>query len=298
MRLPVPALRRQPGACCTFPCTTPASASPPRAWTGSSNRSARRTPPPPVNTAAPASASPSASGWWNSWAAACGSRACPQKGSVFNFRIPFHPGEAPVPSDLQGPQPQLADLRVLIVDDNPTNRRILTLQTSKWAMIPRAAESGAEALEWLRQGESFDLAILDMQMPEMDGLMLAREIRKLPGTVMLPLVLLTSMGVRADNPGICRRFLRQLPDQAHQARPICTRRWSASFPAPNPPSKQPSPANSIPSLAGRLPLARPALRRQCHQPEGRPAPASANGLQGRCRRQRAGMSAGPRTAAL
>src|SRR5439155_1627830 len=74
-------------------------------------------------------------------------------------------------SILEGRQPLLAELRLLIVDDNRTNCRILSLQTSKWGMIARGANSAAQALEWLRAGESFDLAILDMQMPEMDGLM-------------------------------------------------------------------------------------------------------------------------------
>ncbi|MDB6019900.1 MAG: domain S-box [Pedosphaera sp.] len=123
----------------------------------------------------------------------------PQKGSAFHFVLPFQPAAATPQFSLQGPQPQLADLRLLIVDDNPTNRRILTLQTSKWGMIPRSAQSGAQALEWMQQGESFDLAILDMQMPDMDGLMLAKQIRQLPGSIMLPLVLLTSMGVRSDS---------------------------------------------------------------------------------------------------
>src|SRR6185295_3510561 len=87
---------------------------------------------------------------------------------------------------------------------NPTNCRILTLQASKWGMIPRGAQSAAQALEWLRAGENFDLAILDMQMPEMDGLMLASEIRKLPGAANLPLVLLTSMGIRTDHPDVTK----------------------------------------------------------------------------------------------
>ncbi|MDB6111858.1 MAG: multi-sensor hybrid histidine kinase, partial [Pedosphaera sp.] len=124
----------------------------------------------------------------------------PQKGSIFHFLLPFHPAAMTPQFSLSGPQPQLSDLRLLIVDDNPTNRRILTLQASKWGMIPRSAQSGAQALEWMQQGETFDLAILDMQMPGMDGIMLAKEIRQMPSAVMMPLVLLTSMGVRADNP--------------------------------------------------------------------------------------------------
>ena len=85
---------------------------------------------------------------------------------------------------------------MLIVDDNATNRRILTTVVASWGMMPRAAHSASEALAWLRAGELFDVAVLDMQMPEMDGVMLAREIRRLPGGNKLPLVLLSSLGVR------------------------------------------------------------------------------------------------------
>src|SRR5947199_277716 len=123
----------------------------------------------------------------------------PQKGSTFHFTVPLHAAPDAAPLVLEGPQPNLADLRLLIVGDNPTNCRILTVQTSKWGMIPRGAQSAAQALEWLRAGESFDLAILDMQMPGMDGLMLASEIRKLPSSTQMPLILLTSMGIRSDH---------------------------------------------------------------------------------------------------
>ena len=59
---------------------------------------------------------------------------------------------------------------MLIVDDNATNRRILVRQVESWQMLPQATGSPAEALDWIRQGETFDVAILDMQMPDMDGL--------------------------------------------------------------------------------------------------------------------------------
>ena len=81
--------------------------------------------------------------------------------------------------DIKGIQSILHDKRVLIVDDNATNRRILTLQTEKWGMSPHETEHPGEALQWIKDGEHFDLAILDLQMPEMDGIMLTREIRKL-----------------------------------------------------------------------------------------------------------------------
>jgi CheY-like chemotaxis protein len=74
-------------------------------------------------------------------------------------------------------------------------------------MLTRAAHSGSEALDWLRQGEPFDLAILDMQMPEMDGLKLAAEIRKLPGCQNLLLVMLTSIGKpETRDPGVKDNF--------------------------------------------------------------------------------------------
>ncbi len=94
-------------------------------------------------------------------------------------------------------QPLLQGKNVLIVDDNATNRLILSRQAASWQMRPQATESPIEALNWVRQGQSFDLAILDMQMPEMDGLSLAREIRGVDTPASrFPLVMLTSLGRR------------------------------------------------------------------------------------------------------
>jgi signal transduction histidine kinase/CheY-like chemotaxis protein len=114
-------------------------------------------------------------------------------GSTFYFSIVAvsEPNSSPLDSDNRAPQ--LDGKRLLIVDDNATNRQILTLQAQSWGMLTRVAESGHEALNWLRQGEAFDMAILDMQMAEMDGLTLATEIRKQPSSQTLPLVMLTSI---------------------------------------------------------------------------------------------------------
>ena len=118
------------------------------------------------------------------------------KGSTFSFtvRTEFVPSR-PRPF-LAGPKLHLNDRRMLIVDDNATNRRILATVVASWGMLPRAAHSASEALKWLRAGELFDVGVLDMQMPDMDGVMLAREISRLPGESKLPLVLLSSLGVR------------------------------------------------------------------------------------------------------
>jgi CheY-like chemotaxis protein len=77
---------------------------------------------------------------------------------------------------------------------------VLALQAAKWGMVPRDTSSPAEALRWVAQGDAFDLAILDMHMPEMDGLALARQMRANRPT--LPLVLFSSLGRReADDAG-------------------------------------------------------------------------------------------------
>ncbi|ASC72118.1 hypothetical protein XM38_030720 [Halomicronema hongdechloris C2206] len=83
---------------------------------------------------------------------------------------------------------------VLIVDDNDTNRKILMRQTQSWGLIPHVAASGTEALEILTRHPEIDLAILDMQMPHMDGLMVAQAIHQQPFYRHLPLVMLTSIG--------------------------------------------------------------------------------------------------------
>jgi CheY-like chemotaxis protein len=123
------------------------------------------------------------------------------KGSTFFFNVIVPIGNLPPARQRSfvGVQPALQGKRMLIVDDNATNRRVLELQTSKWGMASRATESAREALRWVEEDGAFDLAILDMHMPEMDGVALAREIRKRKGS--LPLVLFSSLGRREAGDG-------------------------------------------------------------------------------------------------
>jgi PAS domain S-box-containing protein len=125
----------------------------------------------------------------------------PGVGSRFHFtiaaeRAPARERTLEVPTM----QPQLGGTRVLVVDDNATNRRILVGHAESWGMQARATTSPAEALAWIRGGEPFDVALLDMQMPELDGIELAREIRRERDAQALALVLLTSLGRRSGDP--------------------------------------------------------------------------------------------------
>ncbi len=117
----------------------------------------------------------------------------PEQGATFYFTVvaASAPNSLATESELQH---HLNGKQLLIVDDNATNRQILTLQAKAWGMVTTVAESGAEALEWIGKKKPFDLAILDMQMPRMDGLTLAAEIHKQLDYQKLPLVMLTSIG--------------------------------------------------------------------------------------------------------
>ncbi len=131
------------------------------------------------------------------------------RGSTFSLTIVVEVmGSRPRPWLAPG-RPQLAGHTMLIVDDNVTNRRILTDLAAGWGMRARAAVSGAEALAWLRTGEMFEVAVLDMHMPDMDGVMLAEEIRKLRPPESMPLVMLSSVGAREEvrDPSVFAAFL-------------------------------------------------------------------------------------------
>jgi PAS domain S-box-containing protein len=119
-------------------------------------------------------------------------------GSTFHFTISAK--TVPVSRHVfkQKVQSELSGKRLLIVDDNATNRKILVKQATLWGMAPQAVESGLAALKLLKADAPFDCAILDMQMPEMDGIMLASEIRKLDNGNSLPLIMLSSIGDRDE----------------------------------------------------------------------------------------------------
>jgi signal transduction histidine kinase/CheY-like chemotaxis protein/HPt (histidine-containing phosphotransfer) domain-containing protein len=115
-----------------------------------------------------------------------------EKGSTFHVVLPLE--IAPPVHEMPEPGPlYLQGRTLLIVDDNPTNRQILTLQARNWGMRSEECASAEEALARLRQGERFDVAILDIQMPDIDGITLARDIHRLCDPETMPLVGLSSV---------------------------------------------------------------------------------------------------------
>ena len=121
-------------------------------------------------------------------------------GGGSTFHLVFRAEEAPdlVPASSRAPV-DLAGCRVLVVDDNETNRRIVRAQVGRWEMVPRDTASATDALDWVRGGDEFDLAILDLHMPDLDGIELAEAMRAVTtsaGRGPIPVLILSSVGMR------------------------------------------------------------------------------------------------------
>ena len=118
------------------------------------------------------------------------------RGSTFRFSVAAEVAPSERRVFLRSEQPALRGRRVLIVDDNDVNREILGRLSTRWHMVPDEVRSGADAVaatvEAAEQGRPYDLVLLDMQMPEMDGLGVARALRAMPGRSPV-IVMLTSI---------------------------------------------------------------------------------------------------------
>jgi two-component system, sensor histidine kinase and response regulator len=124
------------------------------------------------------------------------------QGSRFHFIVSFGLQKVPARTIVPRDPMTLRDMRVLIVDDNATNRHILQRMLENWHMAPTAVDSGAKAIISLREaqgiGRTFPLILLDAQMPEMDGFALAEIIKRNPDWRTATVMMLSSAGQRGD----------------------------------------------------------------------------------------------------
>ncbi|MCC6549325.1 MAG: response regulator [Ignavibacteriaceae bacterium] len=117
------------------------------------------------------------------------------KGTTFFFTLPAESAQAKPKIFSRVLQQGIEGKRVLIVDDNLTNRKILRIQTTRWGMISEEAESSVKAIEIIETGQKFDLGILDYQMPNTDGIGLTEKLREY-NNGRFPVIILTSIGRR------------------------------------------------------------------------------------------------------
>jgi signal transduction histidine kinase/HPt (histidine-containing phosphotransfer) domain-containing protein len=165
------------------------------------------------------------------------------KGSTFHFTILAMMETAAAPFGLAGRQEKLANLRLLIVDDNAASRSRLEERFARWGMTGVSAEDSSTALEILKSDKEFDLALLDAQMPGADGFTLAAEIHQLPRTQLLPIVLLVPLGVRLEPPESVRiPFINYVPKPVKIAQlfeAICRALTNTRVPAEKIPEAKP-----------------------------------------------------------
>ncbi|HEY9509395.1 MAG TPA: response regulator [Verrucomicrobiae bacterium] len=121
------------------------------------------------------------------------------KGATFHFTLLVRAASGNSPAHWQTQQAQLVGKRLLVVEDNSTNSGIIRHRAEQWGMTVETVGNAPIALDRIATGGAFDLAILDLQLPDMDGLTLAEEIRQSPNGKALPLLLLSSVRLRSDD---------------------------------------------------------------------------------------------------
>ncbi len=178
------------------------------------------------------------------------------QGSTFEFGVRvWLAGEERLPLEAApAPHAPFAGKRLLIVEDHAVNRQILAESARAWAVTTVEAVTSQAALVFLSQGEPFDAALLDLELPDANGLALAEKIRSSPATLHLPLLLLSDVRLRADDTRAAA-----LGNFGFVHKPIRTAQWldalNRALSGHSRQEKKPPVESAFdPTLAQRLPL--------------------------------------------
>jgi len=175
------------------------------------------------------------------------------EGSAFHFTLGLKVPENSAPPAHAKRQLQLADLKILILEDNATVRNLLFEQCRQWGMQPQAVENSAQALDLFRKGQSFDLALVDATLPGLDGAAVAAEMQKFSAAAMMPVVLLTPMGKKASGADESRVMFAHTINKPVKPAQLCAILERAVL-SPRIPKGQTEPVKTEALLATRLPL--------------------------------------------
>ncbi len=176
----------------------------------------------------------------------------PGTGSTFHFTVNMTASPLAPPPPHAKRIPRLADLKILILDDNATCRNTLFEQCHRWGMQPKAVENSAQALELLRKGATFDLALVDSDLPGKDGFTVALEIQKIPAGAMLPIILLMPLGKNHNGNAAPVMFAHTVNKPVKPAQ-LCTVLERALL-SPRIPTQLPEAPKTDSTLATQLPL--------------------------------------------
>ena len=177
----------------------------------------------------------------------------PGEGSTFHFTVNTTAVADSAPPACCQLQPRLAELKILILDDNGASRNVLFEQCQQWGMLPQAVENPAQALSLFRQGAEFDLALIDLHLPGMDGVTAAAEIQKLPSASMLPMVLLTPLGKRKSATEEARVVFAHSVHKPVKPAALCAALERALL-SPRLPARPPEPVKAEQTLGTTMPL--------------------------------------------
>jgi len=177
----------------------------------------------------------------------------PGEGSTFHFTANLTAAPDSEPPAHATRQARLADLKILILDDNAASRTALFEQCRRWGMLPQAMENTGATMELLRKGMSFDLALIDLHLPGMDGQAVAAELQKFPAAAMMPIVLLTPFGKKNGGPDDARVVFAHMVAKPVKPALLCAALERALL-SPRPAPRAPEAPKAEMLLAEKLPL--------------------------------------------